>query len=58
MEDDMKCKYNGRKLAHPATICRRLISWPFLQCARCLLFLAVLSGWGYYHARRVWSDTE
>lgn len=54
----MKWEYKGNKLAPPQTIARRLIAWPFLQFARCLIFIIVLGGWGLYEAKEAWNKLE
>lgn len=48
--------WNGRRLAHPLTIIRRLLAWPFFYTFRALTWLSVLIGWGFDEAGRVWSD--
>lgn len=53
----MKWQYKGMPLAHPVTILRRLLAYPLMMVARCLLFVAILAGWGMFDAVRVWKET-
>jgi len=52
----MKWEWNGRRLAPPLTITRRLLALPVLRVAQCLVFVATLAGWGWGEAVRVWQD--
>ena len=54
----MKWEYDGRKLAPPLTMIRRLTSYPFVMLSRCLLFLSFLAGWGLETAKAAWRDTQ
>jgi hypothetical protein len=49
--------YEGRKLAPPLTITRRLIAWPFFQVVRFLLAFVALLGWGIDEASEVLEAT-
>jgi len=50
----MKWEINGRKLARPDLIIRRLAIYPFYFLAKCALFLTVFIGWGKHEALRHW----
>jgi hypothetical protein len=49
-----KWEFDGRKLADPITLVRRLIALPFLWPARIVYFVVVLVGWGWHDAVDAW----
>lgn len=54
----MKWEWKGRRLADPLTIARRLVAWPFLMAGRCMVFAAMLIGWGWDSAAQIWRDMD
>lgn len=54
----MKGGYKGRKLNAPHTIVRRLVFFPLIQLARCLLFAAFALGWGLDEAKDTWHNSK
>ena len=54
----MKWGWNGRRLADPLTMVRRLLALPVLRVAQGLVFVATLLGWGWDDAMRTWREKE
>ena len=46
----------GRKLKPPHVIARRLLAWPFMKVAQCILVVIVAAGWGIDEAKQTWND--
>ena len=46
--------WRGGRLAHPLTIARRLVAWPFMTAARAVLCVTVAIGWGLDAAYDSW----
>ena len=53
-----KWEWNGRPLAPPSTILRRLLAFPILRSAQAVAFIAILIGWGLYDAKHYWSHKD
>ena len=48
--------WNGRELANPFTIIRRLVALPVYLTLKVLITLVSFVGWGVYEASRTWDD--
>lgn len=50
--------YDGRKLAKPMVILRRLSMYPFYHFVRYVLAFIALLGWGTYEAEHILEETS
>lgn len=54
----MKWEWEGRRLADPLTIARRLLALPVFMAGKCLAFIGALIGWGWDSAMQVWRGMD